>query len=63
MIPINDFGSIELEYMYQVAEWVDDTFKLFDKNTWIKVESPSAYKLLINEIDNLLKQMSNAEER
>ena len=63
MIPINDFGSIELEYMYQVAEWVDDTFKLFDKNTGIKAESPSAYKLLINEIDNLLKQMSNAEER
>lgn len=63
MIPINDFGSIELEYMYQVAEWVDDTFKLFDKNTGIKVESPSAYNLLINEIDNLLKQMSNAEDR
>jgi hypothetical protein len=57
MIPRNDFGSIELEYMYRVANWVDDTFKLFDKNIRINVESPSSYNMLINEIDSLFKQM------
>jgi hypothetical protein len=55
-IPFNDFGSIELDYLYQGAKYVDDTFKLFDKHINLNIDIPSAFDMLIKELDQFINR-------
>lgn len=59
MIPFNDFGTINLEYISIVAKWVNDTFELFDKYAGMEIESTSAYNMLIKELDQLFEEMES----
>lgn len=59
-IPLDPPLAPDFDYLYRAAKYVEKTFKLFDKQTKVKVKTSSAFETLNKDLSKLGKKYGKA---
>src|SRR5947209_6685006 len=59
-VPVILSVSIDIDYLYRAAKYVRKAFDLFDEKTSVKVNTPSAFEALAQNIERLDEMLESA---
>ena len=50
--------TVDIDYLYRAAKYVEKAFKLFDEKTAIRVDVPSAFDVFVQALERLNEKNS-----